>query len=184
MKQILKILSIFFVCFAICTGADAQVYYKGEKLGTSRLQGNKVGNIFVASITASLAPANSARVVEGKTAETVITEKKPVFTIRFDSKRDSLYANSENIDAIVLMKLHVKKDSRRLRTGKYGIAAGVQTGVAQKDLIPISIEEDENEDKVFMVKPKEELEEGEYAFYFMIKDIRLSKVYDFCIKDK
>lgn len=178
MKKIISLLALLLIAFS----AYAQVFYNGNKLGTSRLQGNKVGNLFVASVTASLAPANTSKVVEGETAETVITESKPVFIVRFESKRDSVFANSENIDAIVLMKLHVKKNSRRLRTGKFGIAAGVQTGVAQKDLIPISIEEDENEDRVFIVKPKIELEKGEYAFYFVGKDIRLSKVYDFAIK--
>lgn len=183
MKKLkLALCTVFLtICFV---SVDAQVYYNGEKLGTSRLQGNKVGNLFAASITASLAPANMAKVVEGETAETVITEKKPVFTIRFESKRDSVFANSANIDGIVLMKLHEKNNSRRLRTGKVGIAAGIQTGVAQKDVIPISIEEDENEEGVFIVKPREELEKGEYAFYFVGKDVHLSKVYDFCIKKK
>lgn len=46
------------------------------------------------------------------------------------------------------------------------------------------IEENEEEDGVFTVKPKEGLEDGEYAFYYFGKDIKQSKVYDFCIKKK
>lgn len=183
MKRLKFALCAMFLTVCVIA-ADAQVYYNGEKLGTSRLQGNKVGNLFGAYITVGLAPANSAKVVEGETAETVITENKPVFTIRFESKKDSIFSNSANIDGFVLMKLHEKNNSRRLRTGKYGIVAGVQTGVAQKDVVPISIEENEEEDGVFTIKPKEELEKGEYAFYYIGKDIKQPKVYDFCIKKK
>lgn len=180
MKRIDLICLLLFLL--TCITVKSQVYYNGEKLSTSRLQGNKVGNIFGAYITVGLAPANSSKVVEGESADMVINETKPVFTIKFESKRDSIYAKSENMNSIVLVKLHKKSNSRRLRTGKYGLAAGVQTGIAQKDVIPVSIEEDEEEDGVFSIKPKEELEKGEYAFYYLGKDLNQTKVYDFSIK--
>ena len=52
---------------------------------------------------------------------------------------------------------------------------------SEKELIPISIEEDENEENTFIVKPKEELKKGEYAFYYIKDDIEPNNVYDFQI---
>ena len=162
----------------------AQVYYNGEKLGTSRIQGSKVWNLLGAYVTASLSPATYAKVIEGEHAEMTISEKKPSFVIRFESKKDSVYASSKNMAGIVLVELHKKNDSRRLRTGKYGIVAGVQTNIAQKDVRPVSIEEDEEDDNVFIIRPKSELDNGEYAFYYIGGDITQMKVYDFRIKGK
>ena len=164
--------------------SDSQVYYNGEKLGTSRIQGGKVGNIAGAYFTLGLAPANYAKVIEGESAEVAISEKRPTFVIKFESKRDSIFANKDNMTGLLLVALHTKSNSRRLRTGKYGLVAGVQTDIAQKDVIPVSIEEDEEVDNVFTVKPKDDLKPGEYAFYYIGKGITQQKVYDFTIKKK
>jgi hypothetical protein len=89
--------------------------------------------------------------------------------------------NSKNMEYIVLVSLQQKGSSRRLRVGKYGLVAGIQTNISEKELIPISIEEDENEENTFIVKPKEELKKGEYAFYYIKDDIEPNNVYDFQI---
>ena len=161
---------------------DAQVYYNGEKLGTSRIQGERIGNLFGAFMTIGLSPANTSKIIEGKQAELVIKDKRPLFVIKFESKNDHIYMKSENMEYIVLTSLQKKGSSRRLRTGKYGLIAGIQTNISEKEIIPISIEESEEENGVFLVKPKEELKKGEDAFYYIRDDIEPKNVYDFSVK--
>ena len=112
----------------------------------------------------------------------VIKEKRPQFIIKFESKNDRIYSKSENMEYIVLVSLQKKGSSRRLRTGKYGLIAGIQTNISEKEIIPISIEESEEEIGKFLVKPKEDLKKGEYAFYYIRDDIETKNVYDFCVK--
>ena len=180
---IIKTLAFFAITLYPLMSAS-QVYYNGEKLGTSRIQGGKVGNLAGAYFTIGLAPATYAKVIEGESAEMKITEKRPTFVVKFESKRDSIFADKDNMNELLLVALHEKSNSRRLRTGKYGLVAGVQTDIAQKDVIPVSIEEDEEVENIFTVRPKEELKEGEYAFYYIGKNITQNKVYDFTIKKK
>ena len=131
--------------------------------------------------TIGISSAKSYKLIEGDTSETEITEKKPIFKFSFESKKDSLFINKGNFDGFVLVKLLVKKGNRRLLTGKYGIS-GVQVKISEDMLVPFSIDEPEDEDNVFIVKPKKELEEGEYAFYYMKDQPEINKVYDFTIK--
>ena len=167
----------------ISTSAYSQIFYNGEKLGNSRIQGNRVGNVVGAYFTIGISSAKSYKLIEGDTSETVITETKPVFKISFNSKKDSLFINKENMDGFVLVKLITKKGMRRLTTGKYGIS-GIQTKISEDILVPLSFDESEEEDNVFIVKPKKELVPGEYAFYYMKDEPETNKVYDFTIKDK
>ena len=162
--------------------AGAQVYYNGEKLGTSRIQGERIGNLLGAYMTVGLSPANTSKIIEGKQAELVIKEKRPQFVIKFESKVDRVYMKNENIEYIVLTSLQKKGSSRRLRTGKYGLIAGIQTNISEKEIIPISIEESEEEDGTFLVKPKENLKKGEYAFYYIRDDIEPKNIYNFSVK--
>lgn len=78
--------------------------------------------------------------------------------------------------------MHEKKNSRLIRTGKYGLAAGVQTGLLTDDIIPISIDDSEDEKYTYFVKPKSELKKGEYGFIYVYNGKPVSKVYDFTIK--
>lgn len=179
MKKIL-----FVMLFAlIAVGASAQIYHNGEKIGYSRIQGNKLGNLAGAYFTLGLSSAKSNKVVEGNTSGLDIKEKRPVFTIRFiESAKDSVFMEKDNVENLVLVKMHEKKNSRLIRTGKYGLAAGVQTGISADDIIPLNIDDSDDEKYTFTIKPKFDLENGEYGFVF-IKDKKPSnKVYDFTIK--
>lgn len=50
--------TILSMLLAVMTvGVNAQVFYNGEKLGSSRIQGNKVGNIAGAYLTLGLSSA-------------------------------------------------------------------------------------------------------------------------------
>lgn len=91
--------------------------------------------------------------------------------------------NSENIDDFVLIKLHKKKKSRNLRTGKYGIK-GISTGIDEKDIQPINIEK--ISDFHYKIYIKESLKKGEYAFYYVGQvpegKNKFNYVFDFSIK--
>ena len=182
MNKLYKFNLILFILMIIPQMGDAQVYYNGEKLGTSRIQGERIGNLLGAYVTVGLSPANTSKIIEGKRAELVIQERRPLFVIKFESKNDRIYMNSDNMEYIVLTSLQKKGSSRRLRTGKYGLIAGIQTNISEKEIIPISIEESENENGSYLVKPKEDLEKGEYAFYYIKGDIEPKNVYDFSVK--
>ena len=177
----MKKLSLLLLTLLFSISANSQIYYKDEKLGTSRIQGTRFGNLLGAYVTVGLSPANQSKVIEGKKADTKIFDSKPQFTIKFESKKDQVYMNSKNMEYIVLVSWQQKGSARRLRVGKYGLVAGIQTNISEKELIPISIEEDENEENTFIVKPKEELKKGEYAFYYIKDDIEPNNVYDFQI---
>lgn len=45
----------------------------------------------------------------------------------------------------------------------------------------ISLNIEKDGDKTFIVRPKTELEEGEYCFFYIGKDIETTAVYDFTI---
>lgn len=178
MKKSLLILFIVFVA----QYSYGQIYYGENKLTTSRITGTKVGNVFGAVMTYGLSPANSSKIIEGATSETQIKDKKPSFKFHFGESKDSLLMDEQRMDGIFMVKLRKKKKkakTRQLRSGSYGLIAGVQTGVDEDYVIPLNIEKDG--DKTFIVRPKTELEEGEYCFFYIGKDIETTAVYDFTI---
>lgn len=181
-KSIMMFVAILAILLTSSQTVNAQVYFNGEKLKTSRIQGERIGNLLGAYVTVGLSPANTSKVIEGKQAELSINEKRPQFVIKFESKNDRVYMKSENMEYIVLVSLQKKGSSRRLRTVKYGLIAGIQTNISEKEIVPISIEESESEANTYIVKPKEDLAKGEYAFYYIRDDIEAKNVYDFSVK--
>lgn len=177
MKKVLLAIACLF-----CLNVEAQIYYGDKQLTKSRITGTKVGNVFGAVLTYGLSPANSSKTIEGATSETQIKDKMPAFKFHFGESKDSLLMNPERMSGIFMVKLRKKKKkakTRQLRSGSYGLIAGVQTGVDEDDIIPINVE-NENAN-TFIIKPKIELEEGEYCFYYVGKDITITSIYDFTI---
>lgn len=70
---------------------SSQIFYNGEKLRTSKIEGNRVGNVVGAYFTIGISSAKSYKIIEGDTSETEISEKKPEFKFSFMSKKDSLF---------------------------------------------------------------------------------------------
>lgn len=178
----------FFVVifFAVSLTASSQVFYNGEKLYASRITGKKIGNLLGAYVTAGISSAKQSLMIEGETSENTILERRPVFKVKFGESKDSVFMDKQNMEKIVVVRLYQKKKSRQLRIGRYGLVAGVQTSLGTDDMIPLRIEEDEENSNIFTVRPKEDLEDGEYCFYYTDKQIanRENKVYDFCVKYK
>lgn len=172
------------ILFAISLSASSQVFYNGEKLYSSRITGKKLGNLLGAYVTVGISSAKQNLMIEGKTSENIVNEQRPVFKFKFGASKDSIFMDRANMDKIILVKIYPKKNARQLRIGKYGLAAGVQTSVGADDMIPLNIEEDEENDNTFIVRPKGDLEDGEYCFYYTDKQLKhmANKVYDFNIK--
>ena len=174
---------IIFILLFVCQYSFSQVFYndKGNdiKLPTSRISGNKVGNVVGAYLSLGLSAANSNKVIAGEQSELKIKNKKPTFDIHFKSEN----LNGYDVNNIVLVKIYEKKNSRNLRTGKYGLIAGVQYGINQDDIIPINIEK---ENDIIIISPKSKLKKGQYCFYYVGQipdDVeKVNVVYDFMIK--
>lgn len=179
MKKLLTL-----ILFAVSLTASSQVYYNGEKLYSSRITGKKIGNLLGAYVTVGLSSAKNNLIIEGNMSENLIEEKRPKFTFKFGNTKDSLFMDKTNMDKIMLVKIYPKKNNRQLRIGKFGLTAGVQTSAGGEDAMPLRIEEDEESEGVFIVRPREDLENGEYCFFYTDKQMvhNASKVYDFSIK--
>ncbi len=172
------------ILFAISLSASSQVFYNGEKLYSSRITGKKIGNLLGAYVTAGISSAKQSIMIEGETSENSIAERRPTFILKFGESKDSIFMDRANMDKVVMVKLYPKKKVRQLRVGKYGLVAGVQTNIGTEDMIPLRIEEDEDNGNIFNVRPKEDLEDGEYCFYYTDKQLEnmANKVFDFSIK--
>lgn len=176
---------ITMILLAVSLTANSQVFYNGQKLYTSQIKGKKLGNLLGAYVTAGISSAKQSLIIDGETSETVINEQRPVFKFKFGSSRDSIFMDKANMDKIIMIKIYPKKKIRQLRVGKYGLVAGVQTEVGvSDDAISLRIEEDEDNDNTFSVRPKEDLEDGEYCFYYTDKQLakKVNRLYDFSIK--
>lgn len=184
MKKIL-FLMMSAMAFIQIHAQETGIYYNNNKLGYSRIIGKNVGNIAGAYFTLGLSSAKSNKVIEGESAELEIQEQKPEFGIVFgeDKQTGYIFSDEKNLDEILLIKLHKKKNNRNLRTGKYGLT-GVKTGVDEKDVMPLAIEK--IEENKYKVHPKKKLEKGEYCFFYMGKpqneENTFNGVFDFSIK--
>lgn len=172
------------ILFATSLSASSQVFYNGEKLYSSRITGKKIGNLLGAYVTVGISSAKQSLMIEGETSENLITERRPTFKFKFGESKDSVFMDKANMDKVVMVKLYPKKKARQLRVGKYGTVAGVQTTLGTEDMIPLRIEEDEENNSIFNVRPKEDLEDGEYCFFYTDKQLEhmANKVFDFSIK--
>lgn len=185
MKKILFLMIGLFIYIGSQAQNEPGIYYNNEKLGYSRIIGKNVGNIAGAYFTLGLSAAKSNKVIEGKTAEIEIKDKKPEFLILFgeDKQTGYIFSNERNTDNILLIQLHAKKNQRNLRTGKYGLT-GIKTGIDENDVIPLSIEK--IEDNQIKIHPKESLKKGEYCFYYIgeapNEESVFNGVFDFSIK--
>lgn len=184
MKNLLFLL--FCVINLITYAQDTTgIYYNNHKLSYSRITGKNVGNIAGAYFTFGMSSAKSNKTLEGETAETEIKEKKPEFIVVFgeDKQTNYIFTEENHINNLLLVQLYKKKNSRNLRSGKYGLA-GVKTGIVEEDVIPLTIEKiNENKIKIY---PKKNLKKGEYGFYYVgeapNKDTEFNGVFDFSIK--
>lgn len=165
MKKIIFSIMAVLAFLNVIAQNSVGIYHNNQKMGYSRIIGKNVVNIAGAYFTLGLSSATSNKIIEGEAAEMEIEEVKPEFIIIFgeDKQTGYIFSNERNIDNIFLIQLHEKKSKRNLRTGKYGIT-GVKTGVAEEDVIPLSIER--LEDNKIKVHPKKNLKKGEYCFYY------------------
>lgn len=164
------------------------IYYNQTRVGYSRITGQRVGNLAGAYFSFGLSGAKRTLQIEGKTATLKISDNLPQFTIVFsdNEKSEEVFKSSEMLNYLVLVKLKTGKNERKLQNGSYGLT-GVESSVAKKYIIPLSIEK--VGESTYSIIPKEKLSKGEYGFYFNIpkskgeeeKDNSFNGVFDFSI---
>ncbi len=167
-----KIALLLFLA-AITITCNAQIYYGGSKLASSRIMGK--------NFSVTIKSFKKHKTIEGTTSGFQIQEKKPTFKFLFGKQDDSTFLDKKNMEDILLLKLHLKKKnptSRQLVVGKYG-PTGVENGVNEEDVIGISMEE--TSENKFVVRAKQEMEPGEYCFYYNGDAFTSMEVYDFTI---
>lgn len=143
------------------------IYFNNDKMSYSRIIGQKVGNIAGAYFSMGLSGAKRNLQIEGKSANLKISEGKPQFTVVFSDNKKSevVFSSPDMIDYLFLVKLKTGKHERKLQNGSYGLT-GIESDIAQKYIIPITIEK--IDEAAYSITPKEELQKGEYGFYFNI----------------
>ena len=166
-----KILFLFIVVFltANAWGQTAGIFYNGEKVGYSRIFGHKLGNLAGAYFSMGLSGAKRNLLIEGKTAELKINEKRPTFNVVFGDSTalPSVFQNPKNFDFLVLVELKKGKNERKLQNGSYGLT-GVESNLASKYVISLKVEQISQSE--FSICPKEDLKKGEYCLYFNIPE--------------
>lgn len=191
----------FFLSTILFIGLLAQdnggIYYNGEEIPNSRITGQKLGNLAGAYFSMGLSGAKRNLKIEGKTSMLQIKEKLPSFEVVFiegDERHGGMFADEDNLDYLVMVKLKGDKNGRKMQTGSYGLT-GVESDLSEKKVIALAIDELGN--GRYKISPREELEKGEYCFWFNIKvpvgeteddqELQLkpyNKVFDFTITVK
>lgn len=144
--------------------ANSGIFYNGEKIGSSRITGQRLGNLAGAYFSFGLSGAKRDLQIEGRSAELTIEEKRPEFTIVFaENAMPAVFQNAANVDYLILVKLKQSKKERKLQNGSYGLT-GVESNVSSKYVIPMKVEQ--LSATTFKFTPKEDLKKGEYGFYF------------------
>jgi hypothetical protein len=107
---------------------------------------------FASSLTYGAVPAAVVAEYPGQHAELQIQTRRPVFCI----------CNAPSIPGgPVLVKLHLKKDSRELDGGKLPVLGAKIAEAKQADLVPTEVAQPEN--ACWLMRPREALPAGEYA---------------------
>ena len=116
-----------------------------------------------------LSSAKRNLLIEGKTAELKINEKRPTFNVVFGDSTalPSVFQNPKNFDFLVLVELKKGKNERKLQNGSYGLT-GVESNLASKYVISLKVEQISQSE--FSICPKEDLKKGEYCLYFNIPE--------------
>ena len=73
--------------------------------------------------------------------------------------------------APVIVKLHAKKDSRELDSGRLPIIGAKMAGATENDLIPVKVSQPES--TVWLVRPLEAIPPGEYALMLGTQNISI-----------
>lgn len=110
----MKKVALFLISMLVMSGlAFAQgesktpgIYYGDQKLGTSRITGQKLGNLVGAYLSMGLSGAKRDLTIEGKTAMTHLKDIRPEFTVVFSSDSTAfqeVFNDISNLDNLVLV---------------------------------------------------------------------------------
>lgn len=168
------------------------IFYNDKKILPTVFSGTKT-NTLGASFSYGIASAKIKSVLNGATSNNVVETTDPTFMFVFSNNSNNAFANASqnwwftaatSPNEFVLVKLSEKKNKREMNTGKVNVYSGTSIGIDEKYTIPFNIEA--INDYTFKVKPKENLESGEYCFFYQGTipqgGITNQSVFDFSIK--
>lgn len=133
----------------------------------------KTGGLLGYALTVGIATASVKAVIPGRTAQTVTTNRRPVFYIFFDPPGPNQsavfstgFGNSiQSPNELSLIDLDEKRNRREARVGSLNIA-GAKTGVMDRDQVPFSYVQ--VAPNTYEITPEINLESGEYGFLFAL----------------
>jgi hypothetical protein len=160
------------------TPPESGIYYAPEPLEVGRLvmlepnvyiQSKETG-VWKSVLTKGVAKVRNKAVLPGSHAMVRIETRRPIFYFFFDVKSAGLssagtvWGPATSANEFVLARLDVRKSTRELGVGERGDYTGQQTGVNGKSVRLFDYEK--LAPGVYRVKPKEDLDDGEYCFFF------------------
>jgi hypothetical protein len=113
-------------------------------------------------------PIKQQAVLRSQTAKSETTNRKPVFYFYFDKPASGLgdatgQATSPDAFTLGVFEVLKKENERRIVIGNYNVYSGGESGVESKFIHDLDFEK--VSPGVFKVVPKDDLRNGEYAFY-------------------
>jgi hypothetical protein len=160
------------------TPPESGIYYAPEPLEVGRLvmlepnvyiQSKETG-VWKSVLTKGIAKVRNKAVLPGSHARVRIETRRPIFYFFFDVKNAGLssagtvWGPATSANEFVLARLDVRKSTRELGVGERGDYTGQQTGVSGKSVRAFDYEK--LAPGVYKVRPKEDLDDGEYCFFF------------------
>lgn len=171
MKKILFLLLIFPVLSFGQNNKIGIYYQSGDsviKINQIKSSGHKTNTLGTA-LTMGIASSKMVVKFRGSNSKNQIKDPSFIFFFQLpiDIKDMTNYFNfttSHSPDNFILVKLDRKGDGRELNWGKVNVYSGADVGVLDKNIIPF--ESYVIDGFSYVVKPVDQLEEGEYAFVF------------------
>lgn len=139
-----------------------------SKIYPSVFSGQKT-NTLGSALSYGLASSDIKSTISNSESDCKIKDDTPEFMFYFGSNSNDDLSNwwfyaASSPREFVLVRLDVKKKKREMKVGSVNIYSGSKIEIAERHLIPFSI--DETAPMVFKVYPKQPLEDGEYCFFY------------------
>jgi len=157
---------------------ESGIYYAPEPAETGQLvliepnvyiQSKETG-AWKTAVSQGILKTHSKAILPGPRARMQIDERRPTFYFFFDvpnaglSSAGTVWGPATSANEFVLARLDVRKSTRELGVGERGNYTGVRTGVDGNRIQLFDAEK--LAPGVYRVRPKEDLEDGEYCFFF------------------
>lgn len=150
------------------------IYFVNHKQELSKLY----PSVFSGTRTSTLGSAFSYGIasskihstLNGRFSKNIIYNRKPQFYFFFDVQNNNnlgvnwWFSVASSPNQFTLARLHPRKNTRELGSGKVNLYSGTNIGIDEDDIIDVLVTT--NNDYEYVVTPKYPLESGEYCFFY------------------